>query len=183
MLKFWLKGEFGVFFFDFCFIWKISMNSKKLWKKKLEKLKNRYWKMKLKTQIKNKNCSILTKIKSQIDNNMTWLNHEFCVPTNIWYEDLALPPIFVSQADSGGKLFRQKIVHFIESLPPLWDLDFFYFFRDTYSKCSYIFVLFLPLGLKAQRGIAIMVAGIGRSAVGRRRLARCQLCCTFSFNF
>ena len=43
---------------------------------------------------------------------------------------------------------------------------------------------FLPLGLKAQRGIAIMVAGgrwsVGRSAVGR---ARCQLSRTFSFNF
>ena len=46
---------------------------------------------------------------------------------------------------------------------------------------------FLPLGLKAQRGIAIMVSGVGRSvgrrsSVGRRR-ARCQLSRTFSFNF
>ena len=50
--------------------------------------------------------------------------------------------------------------------------------------------MFLPLGLKAQRGIAIMVSGVGRSvgrsvvgrSVGRRR-ARCQLSRTFSFNF
>ena len=134
-------------------------------KKKLEKLKNRYWKMKLKTQIKNKNCSILTKIKSQIDNNMTWLNHEFCVPTNIWYEDLALPPIFASQADSGGKLFRQKIIHFIESLPPLWDLDYF-IFLEIHTQNALIFLShFYPSGWKP-RGVLLSWL---RASVGRRR--------------
>ena len=148
------------------------MNSKKLWKKKLEKMKKRYRKMKLKTQIKNKNCSILTKIKSQIDNNMTWLNHEFCFPTNIWYEDLALPPIFVSQADSGGKLFRQKIIHFIESLPPLWDLDFFIFLEIHNQNALMFLSYFYPSGWKP-RGVLLswLRASVGQPVVGRRACA------------